>query len=147
VGRRLWILSGILAGMHAAVIGQHEPADYPGWRGQLGDGSASAFREPASWPDSPTLRWRVDVGEGYATPVVMGGTPREAVKTAVVKAGDLLFLLNDDGEMIVARPTPIALGPFRRYVVARSATWAQPAISANRIFIKDTSSLALWTID
>ena len=32
-------------------------------------------------------------------------------------------------------------------VVVAPATWAQPAISGKRIFIKDTSSLALWSLD
>jgi hypothetical protein len=31
--------------------------------------------------------------------------------------------------------------------VAENATWAQPFISANRVLIKDVSSVALWTID
>ena len=37
--------------------------------------------------------------------------------------------------------------PLRRYTVADSVTWAQPAISGNRFFVKDVSSLALWTMD
>jgi outer membrane protein assembly factor BamB len=75
------------------------------------------------------------------------GQPREATNTAVVKAGTLLFLLNDDGELIVARSSRTGFTPVKRYTVADSATWAQPAISGNRIFIKDASSVALWTID
>ena len=75
------------------------------------------------------------------------GQPREATNTAVVKAGTLLFLLNDDGELIVTRSSRTALTPLKRYTVADSATWAQPAISGNRVFIKDAASLALWTID
>jgi hypothetical protein len=31
--------------------------------------------------------------------------------------------------------------------IAESATWAQLSISANRVLIKDVSSVALWTID
>jgi outer membrane protein assembly factor BamB len=72
------------------------------------------------------------------------GEPREATNTAVVKAGDLLFLLNDDAELIVARSSRTEFKPMRRYTVADSATWAQPAISGNRMFIKDAASLALW---
>ena len=34
-----------------------------------------------------------------------------------------------------------------RYKVADSETWAQPAISGNRIFVKDVSTLALWTLN
>jgi outer membrane protein assembly factor BamB len=72
---------------------------------------------------------------------------REATNTAFIKAGDVLFLLNDDAELIVARPSQTAFEPVRRYTVADSATWAQPTISGNRIFIKDVSTLRLWTLN
>ena len=75
------------------------------------------------------------------------GPPREATNSAVVKAGDLLVLLNDDGKLIVARSSQTGFEPLKRYAVAESATWAQPSISGNRVFVKDVSSLALWTID
>ena len=48
--------------------------DYPQWRGQERDGAASGFVEPRSWPQALTRRWKVDVGEGYATPLVIGDT-------------------------------------------------------------------------
>jgi outer membrane protein assembly factor BamB len=75
------------------------------------------------------------------------GAPRQAANTAVVKAGDLLFLLNDDAELMVARSSRTQFEPLKRYTVADSATWAQPAISGNRLFIKDVSSLTLWTLE
>jgi len=75
------------------------------------------------------------------------GKPREATNTAVIKAGELLFLLNDNGELIVAKSSRTAFEPLKRYLVAGSATWAQPAISGNRLFVKDVSSLTLWTLD
>jgi outer membrane protein assembly factor BamB len=90
-------------------------------------------------------------GQFYAVDAKTGrvlwlGTPREADNTALVKAGKVLFLLNDDGELIVARGNRKAFDPIVRYTVAESATWAQPAISGERIFIKDVGSLTLWTI-
>ena len=75
------------------------------------------------------------------------GQPREATNTSVVKAGDLLFLLNDDAELIVARSSRTRFDPLERYTVADSATWAQPAISGNRVFVKDVTSLTLWTLE
>src|SRR6185503_1270935 len=36
------------------------------------DGSASGFIAPAAWPQALTRRWRVEVGEGYGTPLVVG---------------------------------------------------------------------------
>jgi outer membrane protein assembly factor BamB len=75
------------------------------------------------------------------------GAPRAATNTAVVKSNDLLFLLNDDGELIVARASPRSFQPIARYTVSESATWAQPAISGNRIFVKDAGTLSLWTVN
>src|SRR4026209_2025989 len=59
------------------------------------------------------------------------GQPREADNTALVKAANLLFLLNDDAELIVAKASRTGFEPVARYIVADSATWAQPAISGN----------------
>ena len=91
-------------------------------------------------------------GQFFALDAVTGETlwstqGREAENTAFVKAGSVLFLLNDDAELIVARANRAGFEPFRRYTVADSVTWAQPAISGNRLFVKDDSTLALWTLD
>ena len=42
-------------------------------------------------------------------------------------------------ELIVARASRVAFEPLKRYTVADGATWAQPAISGERIFVKDTA--------
>jgi outer membrane protein assembly factor BamB len=75
------------------------------------------------------------------------GPPRESTNSAVVKANNVIFFLNDDGELVVARASRERLDIVARYTMSETATWAQPAISGNRIFIKDAGSLALWTID
>ncbi|MBM3779777.1 MAG: hypothetical protein FJW23_16305 [Acidimicrobiia bacterium] len=46
--------------------------DYPQWLGPARDGSAVAFVPPARWPERLSLAWRVDVGLGYATPLLVG---------------------------------------------------------------------------
>ncbi len=73
--------------------------------------------------------------------------PRQAGNAAIVRAGDVVFSLQDNGELIVFRPSPAAFEPVRRYKVAESETWTQPAISGNRVFVKDVSTLALWTLN
>jgi outer membrane protein assembly factor BamB len=72
---------------------------------------------------------------------------RQAGQAAIVKAGNLLFSLEDDGELIVARSSRTAFEVLRRYKVAETETWTQPTISGNRIFVKDLSTLALWTVN
>jgi len=58
----------------ATVSAQRGSEDVPQWRGLQRDGAASAFVEPATWPDALTRRWRVEVGEGYASPLIVGPT-------------------------------------------------------------------------
>ena len=74
------------------------------------------------------------------------GPPRQAENTAVLKTERLLFLLNNDAELIVARAGRAGFEPIARHVVANSPTWAQPAISGDRIFVKDVDTLTLWTV-
>ena len=73
--------------------------------------------------------------------------PRQAGNAALATAGDLIFSLEDDGELVVIRNSPTAFEPLRRYKVADTQTWTQPAISGNRIFVKDVASLTLWTLN
>lgn len=75
------------------------------------------------------------------------GMPRQAENAAIVRAGTLLWVLQDDGVLMVGRPGAAGFEPIRRYTVSERATWAQPVVSGNRIFVKDASTLALWTLD
>jgi len=58
----------------AAVLlaGAAAAQDWPQWRGPNRDGVITSFREPAAWPKTLTKRWNVEVGTGYATPIVAG---------------------------------------------------------------------------
>ena len=48
-------------------------AQWPQWRGPNRDGVVPAASVPASWPESPTRKWKQTVGEGYSSPIVSGG--------------------------------------------------------------------------
>jgi outer membrane protein assembly factor BamB len=89
-------------------------------------------------------------GQFFAVDAKTGRTlwksaPRQATNAAIVHAGDVLLMLKDDGELIVAKASTSGFEPMKRYTVADSATWAQPTVSGNRMFVKDTSALTLWT--
>ncbi len=93
-----------------------------------------------------------NAGQYFAVDPASGKTlwtsaERQAAQAAIVSAGMVWFSLEDDGELIVARASSTAFEPLQRYKVAETPTWAPPAISGNRVFIKDLSSLALWTIN
>jgi outer membrane protein assembly factor BamB len=90
-------------------------------------------------------------GQYYAVDANTGKTlwlsdPRQAGNAAVAKAGNLVFLLEDDGELAIIRGNSAAFDLVKRYKVADSETWTQPTISGNRIFVKDLAHLTLWTV-
>ena len=74
------------------------------------------------------------------------GMPRQATNAAIVRAGAILFALEDDAELMVGRVSGSGVQELKRYKVADAATWAAPAVSGTRIFVKDVSSLTLWTV-
>lgn len=61
-------LSKISASQQA---GANRVEGWPQWRGVNRDGSAT-FSIPAAWPDTLNLKWKVDVGIGYAAPIIAG---------------------------------------------------------------------------
>lgn len=73
--------------------------------------------------------------------------PRVAENAAVVRAGDLWFTLNTEAVLSVVRANPKQFEVLKQYDLADSATWAQPVFSGQRIFVKDLSSVALWTLN
>lgn len=73
--------------------------------------------------------------------------PRQAGNAGIVRAGGVVLSLQDNGELVVFRPSPSAFTTERRYKVADAETWTQPTVSGNRVFVKDVSTLALWTLD
>jgi outer membrane protein assembly factor BamB len=98
---------------------------------------------------SPQARGKyffLDAKTGKLLWIGVGGAANNA---AIEKAGALLLVLDDGGNLLVADGSNPASGftPLHRYKVADTATWAAPAISGNRLFVKDVSSLALWTVD
>jgi outer membrane protein assembly factor BamB len=46
--------------------------DWPQWRGAQRDGRAAGFVAPAAWPGELTRQWSVPVGQGDATPALVG---------------------------------------------------------------------------
>ena len=73
--------------------------------------------------------------------------PRQGDNAAIVRAGDLWFALETDAELVVVRANPKQFEILKRYTVADAATWAQPVLSGQRIFVKDVSNISLWTLN
>jgi outer membrane protein assembly factor BamB len=69
------------------------------WRGPTRDGSVSGKNVPAKWPETFARAWRVEVGEGYSSPVVAGGRvfvhsrrdPEEIISAINLADGKLIW--------------------------------------------------------
>lgn len=75
------------------------------------------------------------------------GDGRQGENAAMTIAGNIMFWLTNDAELIVSRLTGKGVEPLKRYKVADSETWAHPVIAGNRVLIKDHQSLALWSLE
>lgn len=79
--------------------------------------------------------------------VLWTSAPRQAEHASIVRSGNTIFSLEDDAELLVLAHSRTGFNPIKRYEVADSETWTQPTLSGNRFFIKDVSTLTLWTTD
>jgi outer membrane protein assembly factor BamB len=112
----------------ACVLGA---ADWPQWRGPARDGRAGIAAR-ASFPETLTPAWRVPVGEGHASPVVVG---------------DRVYVFGREGEDEVVQALVLATGK-RAWRHASAAAYAMnpaatghgkgpkatPAVAGGRVF-------------
>jgi len=67
--RRVGFIVGCLALVPGSgLVGQ----DWPQWRGPNRDAKASGFTAPQAWPKTLNEKWKVTVGNGVATPALVG---------------------------------------------------------------------------
>src|SRR5207248_2030525 len=64
---RSWLLvaAGLVPVLPAA-------ADWPQWRGPNRHAKVTGFAAPATWPKELTKKWSVTIGDGVATPALVG---------------------------------------------------------------------------
>jgi outer membrane protein assembly factor BamB len=75
------------------------------------------------------------------------GDPRQGENAAMVIAGDTIFSLTNDADLIVTSAADKGAKVIRKYHVAEKPTWAHPAIVGKNIVIKDETGLAVWGLD
>lgn len=56
----------------ATLVSEARAQDWPQWRGPNRDAKVAGFNAPATWPKELTQSWKVVVGEGVATPALVG---------------------------------------------------------------------------
>ena len=62
----------LLLGAAFALAAGPAVADWPQWRGPNRDAKVTGFTAPETWPKELTKKWKVTVGDGVATPALVG---------------------------------------------------------------------------
>jgi len=113
------------------------------WRGPGRDGFVSAKDAPATWPEKFNRAWRVEIGEGYSSPVVSAGRafvhsrrdPEEVV-TAINLA---------DGKVIWEQKYQAGFKKNQYAVEMAKGPHATPLVIGNRLFtLGVTGMLNAW---
>src|SRR5262249_38654379 len=84
-----------IVGCALLVTGGAQAQDWPQWRGPNRDAKATGFKAPATWPKELTQKWKVKVGEGVASPALVG---------------DKLYVFSREGDSEVVRCLDAATG-------------------------------------
>jgi outer membrane protein assembly factor BamB len=128
-----------LAGSVSVVAAQ----DWPQWRGPSADATVAAPGVPAAWPAAYARVWRVEVGEGYASPVVAGGRVFVHSRTdpdEVVTALDLAA-----GRVVWQQRYPASFSKNQYAVRMAKGPNATPLLAAGRLFTMGvTGILVAW---
>ena len=113
------------------------------WRGPGRDGAVSTKNTPAAWPEALQRTWRVEIGEGYSSPVVSGGRafvhgrrdPEEIV-TSINLA---------DGKVVWEQKYQAGFKKNQYAVEMAKGPHATPLIAGNRLFtLGVTGILNAW---
>lgn len=114
-------------------------ADWPQWRGPNRDGVVHGVTVPKKWPQALQEEWKVEVGEGYSSPVVASG--RVYVFTRQTDEEVVRCLAVADGKEIWRSkpyPAPFQGGPGAPGDVKTRST---PTVAGGRVFTLGVSEV------
>ena len=97
-------------------------------------------------PGEPPGRPRGPGGPGGRRGGGMGGGMGSGFGS-IVDAGPVLLALTPGAQLVVFEPGDKEFKQVASYKVSEGQTHAHPVASGNRIFIKDTASVTLWTVE
>ncbi|MGO8678930.1 MAG: PQQ-binding-like beta-propeller repeat protein [Limisphaerales bacterium] len=74
-------------------------------------------------------------------------TTKRGQSAAILNAGAVMLALTLNGELAAFKPGNTEYTELARIKVATSETWAHPVVAGNGIFVKDSETVSLWTIE
>jgi|WetSurMetagenome_2_1015567.scaffolds.fasta_scaffold00024_64 outer membrane protein assembly factor BamB len=134
--KKLILIPGIML-ILLFVTANLSSQDWPQFRGINRDSKVTGFKAPASWPANLTQQWKVRVGTGDATPVLVG----KKIYLHTRQEGDEVILCLDaaTGKDIWTDkyPAPPVTGPAGSHPGPRST----PAVADGKIVTFGTSGI------
>jgi outer membrane protein assembly factor BamB len=119
--------------------------DWPQWRGPARDGVLAASHVPAAWPDSLRRVWRVEIGEGYSSPVKSEG--RVFVHSRRDPEELVLALDFNSGKILWEKKYPAVFEKNRYMGRMAKGPNATPLVLDNRLFTFGvTGVLVAWDV-
>lgn len=117
--------------------------DWNQWRGPSRNGSVVAGNAPKTWPETLRQAWRVDVGEGYSSPVVSGG--RVFVHTRRDPDEIVMAINLADGKELWKQKYPATFQKNQYAVEMAKGPNATPLVFGQRLFtLGVTGVLVAW---
>ena len=111
------------------------------WRGPARDGSVPAKSSPSAWPKAFRESWRVEVGEGYSSPVISGD---RVFVHARRDPEEIVFAINlKDGKVIWQKSYPATYRKNQYAVEMAKGPHATPLVLANRLFTLGASGVVV----
>jgi outer membrane protein assembly factor BamB len=125
------------------------------WRGPGRDGFVSEKNAPSAWPEKLERAWRVEIGEGYSSPVVAGG---RAFVHGRRDPEEIVVAVNlADGKVIWEQKYQAAFKKNQYAVEMAKGPNSTPLVIGNRLFTLGVSGMLnawdtasgklLWTRD
>jgi outer membrane protein assembly factor BamB len=113
------------------------------WRGPARNGAVAAANEPQVWPEKLTQTWRVEIGEGYSSPVVDKG---KVYVSSRRDPDEIVMAINlADGKVIWKQQYPASFQKNQYANEMAKGPHATPLVAGNRLFtLGVTGVLAAW---
>jgi outer membrane protein assembly factor BamB len=141
LGRAVCSFLGVV-GVHLLAAAPGLSQDWPQWRGPNRDGVVRGATVPEHWPSALREEWKVEVGRGVASPVVVGSSV-------------FVFTREHDDEFVVClelasgkeiwrserNAAPYKSGPGEDPSTAEQRPRSTPAVAAGRVYTLGMSGI------
>ena len=116
----------------APLSAQRPTSDWTQWRGVNRDGVAAAPSDAAAWPAQLTQKWKLEVGLGYATPLVVGNRIYQFARKGEREV--MMAIDADSGKVLWETGYTAAFTPMSAAAVHGPGPKSTPVFSNGRLY-------------